>query len=68
METAAEATLGEVPGAFLLTVEYHFATPGGEQILDHAEHSRPDLRRAELPTAGTELLVLYLNERTYALL
>jgi hypothetical protein len=68
VETAAEATLGEVSRAFLVTVEYHFTTPDGEQIVDHAEHSRPDLRRAELPAAGTEVLVLYLDDRTYALL
>ncbi len=67
-ETTAEASLGEVPRLFLVDVEYGFTSPTGQDITDHAEHSRPDLRRAELPEAGTPVRVLYLDDHAYALL
>lgn len=67
-ETSAEVSLGEVPRSFLVTIEYRFATPAGHEIADHAEHSRPDLRRVGLPEPGTPVRVLYLDDRTYALL
>jgi hypothetical protein len=67
-ETSAEASLGEVPSAFLVTVEYRFAAPMGDEITDQAECSRPELRRRELPEPGTAVRVLYLDDQTYALL
>ncbi len=68
VETAAEVSFGEVPRAFLVTVEYRFTTPAGTDITDYAEHGRPDLRRVALPEAGTAVQVLYLDDQTYALL
>jgi hypothetical protein len=67
-ETTSEVSLGEVPRSYLVTVEYRFSAPAGHEIADHAEHNRPDLRRRELPEAGTAVRVLYLDEQVYALL
>ena len=68
VETAAEVSLGEVPRAFLVTLEFRFTTPAGTDIIDQAEHGRPDLRRVGLPEAGSAVRVLYLDDQTYALL
>lgn len=68
VETTAEASLGEVPRSYLVTVEYRFTSPTGQDIADQAEHNRPDLRRVDLPEAGAGVRVLYLDDQTYALL
>jgi hypothetical protein len=67
-ETTTEGALGEVTRSYLVAVEYRFTTPAGDERDDHDEHNRPDLRRAELPEPGAAVRVLYLDERTYALL
>jgi len=67
-ETTTEASLGEVTRSYLVTVEYRFKTPAGREIADHDEVDRPDLRRAELPTADFSVRVLYIDDWTYALL
>jgi hypothetical protein len=67
-ETTTEASFGEVTRSYVIAVEYRFAAPAGDEIADHDEHNRRDLRRVELPPAGTPVRVLYLDEQTYALL
>ena len=67
-ETTTEAALGEVTRTYVVSVDYHFAPPAGDSVTDHDEHDRPDLRRAELPNAGTPVRVLYLDDGTHALL
>jgi hypothetical protein len=67
-ETTTEAAFGEVARSYLVAVDYAFDMPEGDRIIDRAEHNRPDLRRAELPTAGSPVRVLYLDDRTHALL
>jgi hypothetical protein len=67
-ETTTEAALGEVTRTYVVAVDYRFTPPAGDTIADRAEHDRPDLRRVEPPAAGTPVRVLYLDERTHALL
>lgn len=67
-ETTAEVSLGEVARSVLVAVEYRFTAPAGHEIAGYDEHDRPDLRHAALPDAGTAVRVLYLDDRTYALL
>lgn len=67
-ETTSEAALGEVTRTYMVAVDYRFTPPSGDTIINRDEHDRPDLRRAELPAAGTPLRVLFLNDATYALL
>jgi hypothetical protein len=67
-ETTTEAALGEVTRSYLITAEYCFKTPAGDAVTDRDEHHRPDLRKTELPSAGTPVRVLYLDDGTYALL
>jgi hypothetical protein len=67
-ETTAEAALGEVSRSYVVAVDYRFTAPSGDTIIDRDEHNRPDLRRTELPAAGTPVRVLYLDEGTHALL
>jgi hypothetical protein len=66
--TTSEAALGEVGESYLVAVEYRFTMPMGEERTDHDESNRRDLRRVDLPGAGAPIRVLYLDERTYALL
>jgi hypothetical protein len=67
-ETTTEAAFGEVTRSYMVAVDYAFDMPEGDRIVDREEHNRPDLRRAELPTAGSPVRVLYLDDRTHALL
>jgi hypothetical protein len=67
-ETSAEAAFGDVTRTHIVTVDYRFTTPAGNEIADRDEHNRPDLRRAEVPAPDTAVRVLYLDESTYALL
>ena len=67
-ESSTEAAFGDVTRTHVVTVDYHFTTPAGREIADRDEHDRPELRRTELPTPGTAVRVLYLDESTYALL
>jgi hypothetical protein len=67
-ESTTEAAFGDVTRTHVVTVDYRFTTPTGQEIADRDEHNRPDLRRTELPQPGTAVRVLYLDESTYALL
>jgi hypothetical protein len=62
-----ETGYGKVTRSYRVTVEYRFSA-GGEEMTGHDEQDRPDLRRIELPPAGTVVRVLYLDDHTYAVL
>src|SRR5262249_35329654 len=47
-------------GSYLVTVEYSFTNPGGQQLTRKEVQNRPDLRRSTLPAAGTPITVLYV--------
>jgi hypothetical protein len=67
-DTTTEAGLGEVTRTYVVTIDYRFSPPSTDAIIDHDEHDRPDLRRSELPAAGTPVRVLYLDDGTHELL
>jgi len=67
-ETTTEAALGEVTRTYVVAVDYCFTPPIGDPITDRDEHDRPDLHRSEPPAVGTPVRVLYLDDRTHALL
>jgi hypothetical protein len=49
-------------------VEYRVVTPRGKRVQGMSRFRRDDLLNAELPAAGTPVLVLVLNEKTHAML
>jgi hypothetical protein len=65
--TGAKAQNGR-KGTYLVTINYTFTTPSGGIINKKAQGNRPDLRRSGLPTIGTPIAVLYVNDRTVRLM
>ncbi len=49
-------------------VDYQFVTPQQKTITAHWERDRDDLDGSALPEAGRSVLVLYLNDTSFALL
>jgi hypothetical protein len=63
-----ETGFGAVTRSYLVSVEYRFVNPNGQEVVGQAEQNRPDLRRSELPPDGTGVWVLYVDDERYALL
>ena len=51
-----------------IRVDYQFVTPQQKTIIAHWERDRDDLDGSALPEAGRSVLVLYLNDTSFALL
>jgi hypothetical protein len=49
-------------------VDYQFVTPQQKTITAHWERDRDDLDGSKLPAVGCPILVLYLNDTSFALL
>ncbi|MEP6987245.1 MAG: DUF3592 domain-containing protein [Chloroflexota bacterium] len=63
-----ECTGRKVKGKYQVTVKYCFATPIGEDKSASYSHEREDLVGASLPTSGTPVAVLYVDEKTFNIL
>lgn len=64
---------GEVTGDdggywYFVKVVYRFSNPQKIEIIGQCERNRDDLNGHPLPMEGTAVLVLYLDDKTYALL
>ncbi|MBL8819584.1 MAG: hypothetical protein JNL58_26400 [Planctomyces sp.] len=53
---------------YSVKIEYRFLSPQQCEIMNHWERDRDDLANLPLPTEGTAVLVLYLDDNCYALL
>lgn len=53
---------------YSVKIEYQFFSPQQREIMSHWERDRDDLANLPLPTEGTAILVLYLDDNCYALL
>lgn len=53
---------------YTVNVEFTFTPPGAEPITTKASRRRRDLEKELLPSAGTTVLVLYVNDNLYRLM
>jgi hypothetical protein len=53
---------------YSVKIEYRFFSPQQREIMSQWERDRDDLANLPLPTEGTAILVLYLDDNCYALL
>jgi hypothetical protein len=51
-----------------VTLKYDFTTPNGKQITKQQVQNRPDLRNGPLPSPGTPVAVLYVNDKLQRLM
>lgn len=55
-------------GSYLVSIDYRFTNPFGQEITKSQTGNRPDLRRAGLPAAGTPITVLYVDDKLQRLM
>ncbi len=55
-------------GAYIVSVEYSFTNPYGQQLTKKQSNNRPDLRKNPLPAAGSPAAVLYVDDNFFKLM
>src|SRR5258708_18221579 len=55
-------------GSYLVTIDYRFTSPYGQETTRGQAGNRPDLRKTALPAAGTPVTVLYVDDKLQRLM
>ena len=63
-----EASGSTSKNTYTVSIHYAFTTPDGEELSRKESRTRNDLRRMALPSAGTPVVVVYVNPKLYRML